>query len=400
MREGGYMTTKGNKSAEEIFADLKKMMEQPYEKAKEWKKNMGGKIIGYFPMHFPEELLHASGLLPVMLQEGGEAVTEGHAYYYPFFCGYSRSICDQAAKDQLGFLDVMMSGDYCIQAIGAGEVLQVLLKKTHHMFFRLVVGNKPWTQGDILDALKETKRELEAYTGKEITTEMLRKSIRIYNENRSLMRKLYEMRSSDPAFLSSKEMLSIIKSSMVMPKEDHTDLLKRLLPGLSERKVAKKVDDMRVFLTGSLCGATKVDILSIIEGSGAVVVGDDLIHGYPYFSTDIADSEDPMGSIAAYYMRKNKDKPCPTRNDPDPENDWPQWIANEVKKRGADLLIILMAKYCEPHMFFYPDIKEAMEAAKIPHLLIETEHEVVSLESLRTRIEAFIEIEKAKKERQ
>ncbi|MBN2568832.1 MAG: 2-hydroxyacyl-CoA dehydratase [Deltaproteobacteria bacterium] len=391
------MTEKGTAkvSAEDILRDLKEIAEQPYERAKEWKKNTGGKIIGFFPMHFPEELIHASGLMPVMLQEGDEPVTEGHAYYYPFFCGYSRSMCDQAAKDQLSFLDVMLSGDYCIQAIGAGEVLQVILKKAHHMFFRLVVGNQPWTQGDILDALKETKRDLEAYTGKEITTEKLRESIRIYNEDRSLMRKIYEMRSSNPGILNSREMLYIVKSSMVMPKQDHINMLKNLLPVLAERKVAIKDGDIRVYLTGSLCGATKIDILSIIEESGAVVVGDDLVHGYQYISTDIADSEDPMGSIAAYYMQKNKDKPCSTRNDP--ESSWPQWLVNEVKKQGADQLIVLMAKFCEPHMYFYPDIKEAMEAADISHLLIEIEHEVVSLEALRTRIEAFIEMENAKK---
>jgi benzoyl-CoA reductase subunit C len=397
---GGYMaeTLNVNVKAGDILDTFKKIAEQPYEAAKEWKKNTGGRIIGYFPMHFPEELIHASGLLPVMLQEGDEPVTEGHAYYYPFFCGYSRSIVDQAAKDQLRFLDAMLSGDYCIQAIGAGEVLQVILKKTHHMFFRLVVGNKPWTQADILDALKETKRDLEAYTGKEITTEMLRASIRIYNDNRSLMRKLYKMRSSNLGILSSREMLYVIKSSMVMPKEDHTELLRRLLPTLAERKQAKDAKDVRVFLSGSLCGATKIDILSMIEDSGAVVVGDDLVHGYQYIVTDVVDSEDPMGSIAAYYIQKNKDKPCSTRNDP--ESNWPLWLVDQVKSCGADQLVVLMAKYCEPHMFFYPDIKEAMEAANIPHILIETEHEVVSLESLRTRVEAFIEIEKAKKERE
>lgn len=392
------MATQPKQTADEILMNLQQIAEQPYEKAKEWKRLTGGRIIGYFPMHFPEELLHASRLMPVMLQEGSEPVTEGHAYYYPFFCGYSRSMCDQAAKDQLRFLDVMLSGDYCIQAIGAGEVLQVLLKKTHHMFFRLVVGNQPWTQGDILDALRETKRDLEAYTGKEITKEMLRASIRIYNENRSLMRKIYELRYANPGILNSREMLYIVKSSMVMPKEDHTTMLKNLLPALANRKPTKKDKDVRVFLSGSLCGATKIDILSMIEESGAVVVADDLVHGYQYFSTDIADSEDPMGSIAAYYMQKNRDKPCSTRNDPDPANSWPEWLVNEVRKRGADQLIILQAKYCEPHMYFYPDIKEAMEKADIPHLLIEIEHEVVSLEALRTRVEAFIEMEKAKKE--
>ncbi|MBU3914366.1 2-hydroxyacyl-CoA dehydratase family protein, partial [bacterium] len=122
----------------------------------------------------------------------------------------------------------------------------------------------------------------------------------------------------------------------------------------------------------------------------------DLYHGYRFISTDIDidQSDDPLKAIAANYLEKNQEVPCPTRSDP--STDWPQYLVDSVRKHKAEQLIILMAKFCEPHMFFYPDIKEAMEEAQIPHLLIEFEHEVVSLEALRTRIEAFIEMEQAK----
>ena len=38
-------------------------------------------------------------------------------------------------------------------------------------------------------------------------------------------------------------------------------------------------------------------------------------------------------------------------------------------------------------------VLDAMEKAGIPHLLIEVEHEVVSLQALKTRIEAFVEMQ-------
>jgi len=43
-------------------------------------------------------------------------------------------------------------------------------------------------------------------------------------------------------------------------------------------------------------------------------------------------------------------------------------------------------------MYFYPEIKEAFEAENIPHLLIETEHEQMPIEALKTRVETFLEI--------
>ena len=377
----------------EIFSNLTTIVEQPYEKAKEWKKLHAEKVVGLFPMHFPEELIHASGVFPVLLQTIDEPVTAGHAYYYPFFCGPTRSIVDQTAKGYLDFLDAVVVGDYCIQVVGAGEVLGQKLPKAKNLFFRLPVGNAEWTVTDIITGLKEIKRDIEALTGKEITAEAMRESIKLYNKNRVLIRKIYELRKANPGILNSKELVTIVKSSMLMPKEEHNAILETLLQELPKRNVAKK-DGVRVYVSGSLCGAPKFDILSMIEQSGAVVVGDDLFHGYRYVSTDISEDQEPLEAIANYYIEKNRDVPCPTRCDP--TTNWQQYLLDSMKEQGAQALVILMAKYCEPHMFFYPDIKEALEEAKLSHLLIEMEHEVVSLEALRTRVEAFIEMEEAK----
>lgn len=373
----------------EILASLAKITEQPYQKAKEWKQITGGKVIGMFPMHFPEELVHASGAFPLLLQENEEPVTAGHAYYYPFFCGLSRSITDQAAKGQLNFLDGTISGDYCIQVVGAGEAVAVILANANNMFFRCTVGDQPWTQEDIRDGLMEMKRDLENCVGHTITDEAIRSSIKVYNKNRSLIRTIYEMRAANPLILRARELMTILVTSMVMPKEEHNALLEELIPQLADRRVFKQ-EGMRIYLSGSLCGAPKVDILSMLEQSGAVVVDDDLFHGWRYISTDIAEDGDPLDAIAAFYVMQNKNVPCPTRVDPN--TNWQKYLIDAAQKNKAEAIVILMAKYCEPHMFFYPDIKEALEASDIPHLLIEMEHEVVSLEALRTRIEAFIEI--------
>ena len=152
----------------------------------------------------------------------------------------------------------------------------------------------------------ELKRDIEKFTGEEIPTESIRESIRVYNKNRSFIRRLYELRLSNPGILTAWEMVSIIKSSMVMPKQDHNTIMEKLLDNLASREVPKG-DGVRVFVSGSLCGAPKRDILSMIEQSGAVVVNDDLFHGYRYVSTDINENEEPISAIAQWYLDKNKD---------------------------------------------------------------------------------------------
>lgn len=374
----------------EIMDKITQIVEDPYAIAKKEKEENGKQVIGYFAMHYPEELIHASGMYPLLLQESNEAVTSGHAFYYAFFCGPSRSLVDQAMKEQLDFLDAVIVGDYCIQEIGAGEVLLERLPKVKNLFFRLPVGNMPWTQDDIVEGLKEIKSDIERFTGRPITDEAIHKSIKIYNRNRVLLREIYEIREKNPEIISSKDLVRIIQSSMVMPKEENNQLLEELIAELKKLKGEKR-QGPRVFLSGSLCGAPKFDILSIIEDAGATVVGDDLFHGWRYISSDIIESDgDPLKLIAEFYVRRNKDVPCPIRVDPD--TNWDQYLADRVKELKADQLIILMAKYCEAHMFFIPDMYETMKKENIPYLLIEVEHEVVSLEALRTRVEAFIEM--------
>jgi len=67
-------------------------------------------------------------------------------------------------------------------------------------------------------------------------------------------------------------------------------------------------------------------------------------------------------------------------------------VAEKAETCKADGVIILLAKYCEPHLFSYPFIKRTLADRGIPHLMIETEHEAMSLEGIRTRVQAFMEM--------
>ena len=71
--------------------------------------------------------------------------------------------------------------------------------------------------------------------------------------------------------------------------------------------------------------------------------------------------------------------------------DWETYLVHSLEKSGAEGIIILMVKFCEPHMLYYPELRKELDRRNIPHLLIETEHEGLPLESLRTRVEALLE---------
>jgi len=128
-------------------------------------------------------------------------------------------------------------------------------------------------------------------------------------------------------------------------------------------------------------------------GFKGVVVSDDLFTGYRYFATATPDGAGaPMEALAKRYL--NQSVPCPTRADY--TQDWAEYIAARSGEHGAQGVVVMIVKFCEPHMIYYPHLKAVLAEAGVPHVQIETEHEVVSLEGIRTRLQAFIEMLKRK----
>ncbi len=358
--------------------------------ALDWKARTGGKVVASFPMHFPAELVHAAGALPVVIQEMSEEITVGHGMIFPFYCGFSRSAVDQATKGDLDFADGIVFGDTCVQILGAADITRMELPEIDVYFFQLLACMRDsWTLENVSETIAKSRRGVERMLDTPITDEALWDTIRLFNRNRSLIRDIYALRRRDPELLTGVELQTIVKSSMVMDKADHTELLEAVLVVLRARSQGPE-RRLRLFVSGHMCHAPKPEILDLIEEAGAVIADDDLYTGFRYVSTDIEGVGDPVTAMAQAYMAKNAKVPDPTKIDP--EVDWEGYLLDAVRASRSQGLIVLMPKYCEPHMYYYPEIKEAFEAAGIPHLLIETDHEQAPLESLRTRIETFVEL--------
>lgn len=376
----------------ELFATLEQAAENPLASSRAWKETHGVPVVGSFPMHFPGELAHAAGALPVILQENHDPITVGHGMIYPFYCGYTRSVVDQACKGDFDFLDAIMFGDHCVQVLGAADVVRAKLPNTRVHFYQLISSmSDPWSQGRARETFLNLKEGLEEMVGHTISDDAIRNSIRLFNKNRGLLRRLYDLRRSGRAQISAKQMQLAVKSSMVMDKAAHNALLEQLVAAVEAEAASKQVGP-RIYLSGHFCQAPKLGVLDLIEDCGGIVVDDDLYHGQRYISTDVAEDGDPLDALAAWYLARNLKVPCPTRVDQNA--DWEGYLLGAMEKSQAQGMIVLMAKFCEPHMYYYPLIKSAFEKHDVPHLLIETEHELTALEGMRTRVETFLEIVK------
>ncbi len=351
-------------------------------------RNSGRKIIGCVPMHVPEEIIHASGMLPVVMWESRKRIGVGHAHIQNYFCGQVRAIVDDAVSRRLGFLDGIVLADSCLAVRGIESVLRRNFPLPYYESLYLPpILNRPLSREYLVNRLQRFKTGLESFAGRRISEDSLRQSVELYEKDRSLIRQVYQLRRTRPAGISGEEMAAVVMSSTIMPKEDHIKLLQSLLPRLAKRmKTDRKA--VRVVLSGCLCQAPRFEFLRLCEEAGAVIADDDLYIGSRYFITGSESNSNPLETMATRYL--DPIPPCPTRIQPN--RDWGDYLVQMVRNCAAQGVIHLMVKHCEPHEIYYPHLKRKLSDGGIPELLLEVDHDMAAMAPIKTRLQAFIEM--------
>lgn len=373
----------------DILARLTEAARDPWAYAAAWKERTGRPVVGTLPMNFPAELVHAAGALPLLIQADREPVTAGNAIFPTFYCAYSRSLVDQSARGRFELLDALLFVDNCVQIIGAADVIRSTRTDLPTRYFQL---NAAVTDPDAVAtaerAFRKLRRELVDRFGAPVDDTEVARAIALCNENRRLLREIRELRHRT-GVLSVRQLQTLITAGMVMDRAEHTELLAGLLPELAAA-AADRPAGVRVHLTGHMCHPPPPELLDLIEESGATVVNDDLYHGYRYLATDVPTGGDPVAALARWYVDRDATVPCPTRVLS--RTSWADYLVGQVTAARADGVIMLMPKFCEPQMYHHPQLCEALDRHGVPHLLIETEHEGMPMEAVRTRIESFLEL--------
>ena len=364
-----------------------KITADPGQEARLWKNETGGKVFGFLLPDVPEELIHAAGFFPFGIYGGDKGIPLSDAHLQFWTCSYIRSSFARALGGELDFLDGLIIPHKC-------DTSRMLMGIWHHKMPLSFMDNfRPPRQVERASArnyysgeLKRLKTKLEEYRGKEITTEELKQSIKLYNSNRTLLRKLFDLHRETPDLLGSRELYNIIKASMVIPREKLgaklTLLLEELSPYTSSQSGLPKI---KLFISGTFL--EPLDIADYIEESGGTIVGDDLKNGSRYIYGDVAEDGDPLENFIARQLSAMPSASFDINN-----NLRSDFLLKEIRTQKADGIILLHLKYCEPENYDYHDMKTAMEQAGIPVQKIETEFGETSLGQLRTRVQAFVEM--------
>lgn len=374
---------------DEIIGTLRSVAEDPVGYIAAWKRANGGKAIGIMPMNFPAELVHAAGALPVVVQESRVPITLGRGLIFEYYCGYTRSLVDQAATNQFDTLDGIFLVDHCVALLGAVDGIRYALPDLPVYLAQFTASmDEASTPPQVREQIALLSERLGALCGAEIDQDRLRNSIALFNRDRQLLRQVYDMRRTGRIAISAADLQALVQSAMVIDVAEHVALLSELVGSI---EVARPPGDaeVRLHFSGHFCHAPRPELLALIEECGATVVDDDLYTGYRFISTDVPADDDPLAALTRWYFERNNNVPCSTRAQK--SVDWESYLLHALTASGAKGVVTLMPKFCEPHMLYFPELRAALLDHGIPHLLLETEHEGMALETVRVRVEAFIE---------
>jgi benzoyl-CoA reductase/2-hydroxyglutaryl-CoA dehydratase subunit BcrC/BadD/HgdB len=237
----------------------------------------------------------------------------------------------------------------------------------------------------MLTVIHKFRKDLEAGLGIRITDAMLQKAVRTSNQVRNHLAALYEIRKASPGKIKSSDLHTIVKASMVMDRDRLADVLGEVVTALEEQRDDTAIKPKRLVLSGGLCSMP--DIYDIIESSGGAVVWDDFCTGARYFEGRIDETGDMERNIAQRYMSRIV---CPAKHSGIFSRG--NYLVEKVKENNADGVIFIFLKFCDPHSFDYPYMKEMLQKEGIPSILFELEEQTSSGGQLRTRCEAFMEM--------
>jgi len=382
---------KGLARAIEIYKDRPR-------RAKELKAE-GKQIIGYFCLYPVLEMMTALDLVPYrILGDMGEPITKADACLPTIVCPFIRSALDLGLKGKYDFLDGLAMCHSCEVGEKSAHIWRTYLNPTYFHFIDTPHTVHKAAQGQFKEQLKDFKKTLEKFTGKELSVAKLKEAIKAHNEQRALVRELYDLRKLDPPLISGTETIQVMVASVSIPVKEGSDLLRQVIRDVKERKNGPQKKRARLLIWGSIID--NVALIEMIESAGANVAMDDICVGSRAYFADVKLTKDPLDGLAYRYLVDIK---CPrtfreatygeTQKDylADLEGRF-GYLKDYAREWNVNGVILQSLRYCDIHGYEVPGLRDYLNHVGLPNTYIEWNYSEAALAPLRTRVEAFLEV--------
>ena len=356
-------------------------------------KEKGGKIVGTFCLYVPDEIILAGGGVGVGLCGGAQFSVPDAEAVLP------RNLCP-LIKSAFGFklakiCPYFEAADFVIGETtcdGKKKVWELL--NNHIPTYVMEIPNMKREMDKALwfNEVKAFMEKMEKEAGVKITPEALEEKIKLVNEKRKAIQRVFDTRKANPVPISGKDALLISQIAFYDNPERFTTKVNELADELEERnKKGEGVFDEkrpRILVSGCPMAIPNWKLHNVIEDSGGVVVCEESCVGTRYFTHSVEEErptlEDKVKAVAERYLKINCS--CFSPNE-ERTND----ILRYVKDYNASGVIHYTLQFCHTYNVEFVRVKEALKKANVPVLEIETDYSEGDVGQLKTRVEAFVE---------
>ena len=348
-------------------------------------KETGKEAIGCFPIYTPEEIVYAAGYLPVGMWGGKTEFKDSEAYFQGFCCSIIKTNLELGMRGVYDSLKAVIIPALCDTLKCTIENWKCAVPQIP--MIGLVYPQTRWTSGAEEYLIQEDKRvrsELEKITGCLIPETKIETAFALYEEYRAVMREFTVVAEKYPLTIDARKRHLIIKAGYFMDKAIYMEIIRTIIAEL-KKLPEEEADAFKVITTGLVGGP--IEMLDILTENGIAIVADDIAQESRQFRT-VARSE---GSVWQKMAGRILDQRGCTFL-AEQKKSRGQMLIDMVKKTGAEAVVVLMMKFCDPEEFDYPVYKKQLENEAIPILYLELDQQMDSFEQIRTRIQSFAEM--------
>lgn len=373
-----------NKSLDETLYECREMLEDTsFPTVSRW-RDAGGKVAGHFQVYFPEEIAHAGGLLPFKLRGATVEAVHADSRFGSYLCSIIKTSLELVLSENIE-LDLFVTHPICDAARNLAGIWGRNYEYPCQILYLPQNANSAHSATYLRGEYDRLRRTVEEVSGRSISDDDLRRSLAVFNENRALMRQLYEIKRETPWQVSAEDAYVLVALAGILPREEHNEILRAVLPMIRESP-AKRQDRIRVVFEGGFCEQPPLDMIRAI-GRSCYVVDDDLLIGLRWILEDVPVDGDPLYDLAEAYLEKSSYSPVQH----DLRKPKEKMLLQRIKESGAEAAIVTAAKMCEPGLEEQVAYTYALDAANVPYFVSEFEENMTNFEHLQIQLETFME---------
>ncbi len=357
--------------------------DETFPTVRKWREQ-GGKVAGHFQVYFPEEIAHAAGMLPVKVRGAPLDPTLADSHFGSYLCSILKTSLEVAMNGDLG-LDLFVSHPICDSARNLAAIWGRNFDYPCQILYLPQNANSSASVDYLRDEYGRMQRVIEEVAGREISDEALRSSIVVFNENRRLLRELYDIKNKTPWLIDAADAYCLVAIGGLIPREEHNQLLQVILPMLRERD-QKEQDRVRVVFEGAFCEVPPLDLLRML-GRTCYLVDDDLMIGLRWLLDDVATDGDPLRNLGEAYIENSSYSPVQH----DLRKPKEEMLIKRLEGARAEAVIVAAAKMCEPGLEEQVAYTHALDEKGVPYFISEFEENMTSFDQLEMQVETFLE---------